>query len=103
MALELRPNCEYCDRDLPPHSTLARICTYECTFCADCVDQKLHNVCPNCGGGFTPRPIRPQTEWRPGVSVARQPASTRRVHLSYPIDEIAAFSSRVAGIAPEDR
>ena len=49
MALELRPNCEYCDKDLPPASSEARICTYECTFCADCVEQALHNVCPNCG------------------------------------------------------
>ena len=59
MALQLRPNCEYCDKDLPPHSTDARICSYECTFCADCVENNSHNVCPNCGGGFTPRPITP--------------------------------------------
>ena len=52
MALQLRPNCEYCDKDLPPNATEARICSYECTFCADCVENKLHNVCPNCGGGF---------------------------------------------------
>jgi uncharacterized protein len=52
MALQLRPNCEYCDKDLPPNAVDARICSYECTFCADCVDNKLHNVCPNCGGGF---------------------------------------------------
>ena len=69
MALQLRPNCEYCDKDLPPNATDARICSYECTFCADCVENKLHNVCPNCGGGFAPRPIRPATEWRPGVCV----------------------------------
>ncbi len=79
MALELRPNCECCDRDLPPASTLARICTFECTFCADCVDNVLFNVCPNCGGGFEPRPIRPSTEWRPGLSVAKRPPSTKRV------------------------
>ena len=80
MALELRPNCEYCDKDLPPASTEARICTYECTFCADCVEHALHDVCPNCGGGFEPRPIRPATEWRPGLSLASArpppPAST---------------------------
>ena len=52
MALQLRPNCEYCDKDLPPHSVEARICSYECTFCADCVENKLHNVCPSCGGRF---------------------------------------------------
>ena len=74
MALELRPNCEYCDIDLPPQSTAARICSYECTFCADCVE-KLENVCPNCGGGFVPRPIRPAAEWRPGISLAKRPPS----------------------------
>ena len=52
MALALRPNCECCDRDLPPASSHARICSYECTFCADCVDTVLKNVCPNCGGNL---------------------------------------------------
>jgi hypothetical protein len=103
MALELRPNCEYCDRDLPPDSTLARICSYECTFCADCASIKLHNVCPNCGGGFAPRPIRPATEWRAGLSVAQRPPSSRRVHLSYSIEDIGAFSQRLEAIAPEKR
>ena len=102
MALALRPNCEYCDRDLPPASTLARICTYECTFCADCVDTKLHNVCPNCGGGFAPRPIRPAREWRPGLSVAKRPPSDKRVHLSYSLDDIAAHSARIKDIKPEE-
>lgn len=74
--LELRPNCEYCDKDLPPEAADARICSYECTFCADCVDTLLLNVCPNCGGGFVPRPIRPAAEQRPGVSRAHQPASS---------------------------
>jgi len=103
MALQLRPNCEYCDRDLPPHATEARICSYECTFCADCVENKLHNVCPNCGGGFAPRPIRPAREWRPGASVAKQPPSEKRVHLKYGRDDVAAHSARIRGIAPEDR
>ena len=101
--LQLRPNCEYCDRDLPPDSPDARICTYECTFCADCVARHLHNVCPNCGGGFERRPIRPKTEWRPGLSLAHRPASTVRVHLSYPPDDIAALSARVRGIPPGER
>jgi len=103
MALALRPNCEWCDKDLPPESTDARICSYECTFCADCVERQLRNVCPNCGGGFVPRPIRPRTEWRPGLSVAQRAPSDKRVHLSYDKDEIAAFSARIAGIAPEAR
>ena len=103
MALELRPNCECCDRDLPPASTLARICSYECTFCADCVDNTLKNVCPNCGGGFVLRPIRPATEWRPGLSLAKRPASTKRVRLSYSLADIGAHSERIKDIPPESR
>ncbi|MFQ6564470.1 DUF1272 domain-containing protein, partial [Dickeya dianthicola] len=46
--LELRPNCECCDVDLPPDSLLARICSFECTFCADCAQDTLNGRCPNC-------------------------------------------------------
>ena len=95
MALQLRPNCEYCDKDLPPKSTDARICTYECTFCADCVEGKLHNVCPNCGGGFAPRPIRPSQQWRPGVCEAHQPPSDKRVRLNFSHDDIAVHCARI--------
>ena len=101
--LKLRPTCEGCDKDLPPQATDARICSYECTFCADCVETKLHNVCPNCGGGFVPRPIRPAKEWRPGLSVAKRPASTKRVHLSYSAEDIARHSARLRDIPPEKR
>jgi hypothetical protein len=103
MALQLRPNCEYCDKDLPPDSTQARICSYECTFCADCVETKLHNVCPNCGGGFAPRPIRPLREWRPGCCVGKQLPSQKRVHLEFSPDDIAAFSVRISDVPPEER
>lgn len=102
MALELRPNCEGCDRDLPPHAVDARICTFECTFCADCVG-KLSNVCPNCGGGFAPRPIRPATEWRAGLSVSKRPPASQRVHLSYSWDDLAAHIARIKDIPPEQR
>jgi hypothetical protein len=71
--LELRPNCECCDRDLPPSSPDARICTYECTFCAACADGPLGGACPNCGGAFAPRPIRP------AARLLKDPASTVRV------------------------
>lgn len=103
MPLELRPNCEFCDRDLPPESTEARICTYECTFCADCVESRLHNVCPNCGGGFERRPIRPKTAWRAGVSLAHQPPSTKRRSLKYGTSDLAEHIERLRGIAPESR
>jgi len=71
--LELRPNCECCDRDLPPESGQARICTFECTFCADCAEGILGGVCPNCGGNLVARPIRP------AAMLAKYPASIRRV------------------------
>jgi hypothetical protein len=103
MALQLRPNCEYCDKDLPPNSTEARICSYECTFCADCVETKLHNVCPNCGGGFVPRPFRPAIERRPGASVEKQPPSDKRVHLKYSLDDVAAHSAKLRDIPPQER
>jgi hypothetical protein len=101
--LDLRPNCEYCDKDLPPDAADACICSYECTFCAECVETVLHNVCQNCGGGFAPRPIRPKTEWRPGVSRARQPPSAKRVHLKYDRAELPAHIARIRDIKPAER
>lgn len=103
MSLELRPNCELCNKSLPPESTEACICTYECTFCETCVETVLHNVCPNCGGGFSPRPIRPKTERRPGVSLSHQPASTKRVNTNYTVDEIREFVDAVKDIKPNER
>jgi hypothetical protein len=103
MALELRPNCEGCDRDLPPDSPEARICSFECTFCADCVQTRLSNVCPNCGGGFERRPVRPATEWRPGLSVSKRPPSSRRVHMSYDWSDVAAHVRRIKDIPQQLR
>lgn len=71
--LELRPNCECCDRDLPPDARDAMICTFECSFCAACVEGVLQGVCPNCGGGFERRPVRPVEK------LVRYPASTQRI------------------------
>ena len=71
--LELRPGCEQCDKDLPPDSPQARICSFECTFCAECVTQVLKGICPNCGGEFVPRPRRP------AAKLSANPASTKRV------------------------
>lgn len=101
--LDLRPNCEYCDRDLPADSADARICSYECTFCADCVEKHLKNVCPNCGGGFVARPIRPANEWRPGVSRTHQKPSEKRVHLKKDKAEINVFVAKVSGVEPAER
>lgn len=71
--LELRPNCECCDRDLPPESLEAMICTFECTFCTTCVETRLHGICPNCGGELVRRPRRPAEKLK------NSPASTVRV------------------------
>jgi hypothetical protein len=76
--LLLRPNCECCDRDLAPDSAEARICTFECTFCAECVETRLGGRCPNCGGDFVPRPVRP------AHLLVKYPASTERVLKPHP-------------------
>lgn len=72
--LEMRPNCECCDRDLPPDSAIAMICTFECTFCSDCADTRLQGRCPNCGGELVRRPTRESR------MLKKYPASTRRMH-----------------------
>ena len=71
--LELRPACEHCNRALPPESTEARICSFECTFCVDCAKGRLNGLCPNCGGELVARPRRP------AAKLARFPASAQRV------------------------
>jgi hypothetical protein len=72
--LELRPSCECCDVDLPPGSTEAYICSFECTFCRSCAESRLAGKCPNCGGELLRRPSRPASLRE------RYPASTKRVH-----------------------
>lgn len=71
--LQLRPNCECCNVDLPPAALNARICSFECTFCSDCADGPLRGLCPNCGGELVRRPVRP------AAKLANSPASTERV------------------------
>ncbi|MBX3234916.1 MAG: DUF1272 domain-containing protein [Nitrospiraceae bacterium] len=101
--LELRPTCEQCNRPLPPDSTDARICSYECTFCAACVESIRHNVCPNCGGGFVPRPVRPSTNWKGNNCLAHDPAGTAVTHR--PVDPRThdLFAARLKAIPPEKR
>jgi hypothetical protein len=101
--LELRPTCENCNKSLPPSSLEARICTYECTFCASCVDNVLGNVCPNCGGGFVPRPIRPSRNWNGDNYLGKDPASTKIKHR--PVDRAthAKFSAEIKNVPPDKR
>ena len=101
--LELRPACENCQRALPPESLEARICSFECTFCSDCVDGVLANVCPNCGGGFCPRPIRPSREWKPGNHLGVHPASQMARHRPVSASEHQVFARSLRSIPPEAR
>ncbi len=101
--LELRPTCEHCNKALPPASTEARICTYECTFCATCVDTILKNTCPNCGGGFVPRPIRPSKNWKGDNFLGAHPASTKVKHRPVNLEEHAKLLATQGGLPPDKR
>ncbi|HVY51351.1 MAG TPA: DUF1272 domain-containing protein [Devosia sp.] len=102
-ALELRPNCELCDRDLLPQSYDARICSNECTFCADCADHRLLNVCPNCGGELVRRPIRPLQEYRPGEGLRLNPPGMARRRTKYAMADIAALVARLKDVPAHER
>lgn len=101
--LELRPSCEHCLHDLPPDSVDARICSYECTFCRSCVEEVLENVCPNCGGGFVPRPIRTASAHLPGVSIGHHPAVTEVTHKPVDLEAQSGLIAKLGAIPPERR
>ena len=101
--LELRPTCEACGKDLLSDSLDARICSFECTFCVQCVETILFDVCPNCGGGFSPRPIRPRREHRPGAFLGAVPASALPVEKPVNPDGHAHFAAVLKDIPPQDR
>jgi len=101
--LELRPTCENCNTALPPDCLDAMICTFECTFCRGCVEGILNNVCPNCGGGFCPRPIRSKNDWKGGDYLGAYPASRTIKHR--PVDKgvHVRFSYWIKQFPPELR
>jgi hypothetical protein len=101
--LQLRPTCEHCNKALPPASTEARICSFECTFCAGCVEGLLANVCPNCGGGFAPRPVRPARDWKGGNHLGRYPAASAPKHRPVDAAAHAAWAATLKTIPPEQR
>ncbi len=101
--LELRPVCEHCKLDLPPESTEAMICSFECTFCKNCAQTLLHNVCPNCGGGFVPRPVRPRTNWKGDNYLGKYPASAKIKHRPVDRAEHERFVERLKKTPPESR
>lgn len=95
--LAIRTNCENCNKELPIDSIEAMICTFECTFCKDCVDNLFHNVCPNCGGGFTTRPIRPKKyldKYAIGKNTIYKPAD---------MEKFKKLLNRYKNIPPKDR
>ena len=95
--LEIRPSCEHCNKELPYNSLEAMICTFECTYCKDCAINLFKNVCPNCNGGFVPRPIRPSR------LLDKYPVSTTIVHQPKDLKETARQYQKWGAIKPEDR
>jgi hypothetical protein len=101
--LELRPGCEHCAKPLPPAAIDAMICSFECTFCRDCAIGLLGNVCPNCGGGFQARPVRPAHDWNGGNHLGTYPAVAKVKHRPVDLAAHAALVARLAGTTPEAR
>lgn len=99
MMLELRPNCEHCNKDLPPESKEAMICSFECTFCRDCVQNLLQASCPNCGGNFVERPIRPEKQGRNNNDLVHYPSSQTRLHR--PVD--LTLHAQLLNVQPDPR
>ena len=101
--LELRPVCEHCNKKLPPDSPETMICSFECTFCKTCAQDLFKNVCPNCGGGFVPRPIRPVTNWNGDNFLGKYPASTTVKYRPVNLDAQKKLAAKVGSVAPEKR
>lgn len=95
--LELRPVCENCAKKLPYDSTEAMICTFECTFCTDCVENVLYNVCPNCGGGFEKRPVRPKEK------LQKYPSLKEELHKPLDTEKFQVLLEKNRTISPEKR
>ena len=101
--LELRPTCENCNKELPPDAVDAMICSFECTFCKSCVDEVLENVCPNCGGGFCKRPIRPKDNWRDDNYLGKYPPSTTVKYRPVDPEAHRQFAAKIKKITPNER
>jgi hypothetical protein len=100
--LEIRPICEHCGKDLPNGSKEAMICSFECTFCAACVNDVLQNVCPNCGGGFEKRPSRPVSCVTENC-VANFPLATVRKFRPVDQKKFAPVFAAFKDLKPEER
>tara|TARA_R110002073_G_scaffold312586_4_gene484140 strand:- start:46014 stop:46304 length:291 start_codon:yes stop_codon:yes gene_type:complete len=95
--LELRPNCEHCNKDLPNTATDAMICSFECTYCKECALELFKNVCPSCGGNFVERPIRPSKK------LVKYPASTEKVFAPKDLEKAKELSDQLKNVSPNLR
>ena len=95
--LEIRPNCEHCNKDLPYTSTEAMICSYECTYCKTCAIYIFENVCPSCSGNFVERPIRPKHQ------IKNNPSSTKLIFKPKDLEKAKLNSDKFKNISPEKR
>jgi len=95
--LTIKPVCENCGKALPNESTAAMICSFECTFCKDCVENILENVCPNCGGGFEKRPIRPKAK------LLKYPTQTEKYIKPVNLSAFYSLKEKNKLIKPEER
>jgi uncharacterized protein len=101
--LDLRPVCEHCAKALPPAAPDAMICSFECTFCRDCATGLLKGICPNCGGNFSARPVRPAQDRKGGNSLGTYPATTKLKHRPVDLAAHAQLVAQLETIAPEAR
>ncbi|MFN8291803.1 MAG: DUF1272 domain-containing protein [Chitinophagaceae bacterium] len=95
--LQIRPVCEHCGKPLPPDDEGAMICSFECTFCAACAENVLQNVCPNCGGGFEKRPVRPVE------MLVKYPPATLKIHNPVNTGQFETMLMKYKDIAPARR
>ena len=95
--IEIRTNCENCNKSLPPNSTKAMICAFECTFCTECVETILHNVCPNCGGGFEKRPVL-RKEY-----LSKYPPSNKTIYKPVNTEKFQQKLNRFKDVPPSER
>ena len=101
--LDLRPVCEHCAKALPPAASDAMICSFECTFCRDCATGLLSGICPNCGGNFSPRPVRPSQDRKGGNFLGTYPATTKVKHRPVDLAAHAQLVAQLEAVAPEAR
>ena len=95
--LEIRPNCEHCNKDLPNTSVDAMICTFECTYCKECALEVFKNVCPSCSGNFVQRPIRTSK------MIEKYPVTTTKVFKPKDLEQAKINTEKFINIAPEKR